>query len=333
MLMLDIIHLSIAQGERVLVFTRSIPTLDYLQQAVEASGILATSGSSLRIDGSTNVSYHQDLIDSFNTPNSPHYLFFISSDTGSIGVNLVAASRVIIFDVGWNPLYDEQAIAHAYRYGQHRRVYVYRLITVGTWEDNMFSNNMFKVSMTRRVVDRQSTGRRITRDDMWRYFQHLLLNPPTISTDDVAHLVQEYHDDSVFTALLADHASSLTKVTPQATLVAEEEEHLLEGDSEIIKSMVIAELQHFGRIPVASMPQVNASSTLGVSAMAAANNAASAAFNSSRPQLLRPPLPPLTQAPTSSAASTSSTAVLIDTSNPMWYDIRCQKVNIVKVVL
>ncbi|KAJ2815934.1 hypothetical protein GGI24_005883 [Coemansia furcata] len=192
---------------------------------------------------------------------------------------------------------------------------------------------MFKVAMTHRIVDHQSTGCRITCDDMRCYFQYPSLNPPTISTDDVAHLVQEYHDDSVFTALLADHASSLTKVTPQATLVTEEEEHLLEGDSEIIKSMVIAELQHFGWIPVASMPQVNVSSTLGVSAMATANNAALAAFNSSCPQLLRPPLPPLTQAPTSSAASTSSTAVSIDTSNPMWYDIRRQKVNIVKVVL
>ncbi|KAJ2836967.1 hypothetical protein FBU31_001242 [Coemansia sp. 'formosensis'] len=187
--------------------------------------------------------------------------------------------------------------------------------------------------MTRRIVDRQSTGCRITRDDMWRYFQHPLLNPPTISTDDIAHLAQEYHDDSEFTTLLVDHASSLTKVTPQATLVAEEEEHLLEGDSEIIKSMVIAGLQCFGRIPVTSTPQVNASSTSGVSAMAAANLAASAAFNSSCPQMLRPPLHPLTQVPTSSAESTPSTAVSIDTSNPMWYDIRRQKVNVVKVIL
>ncbi|KAJ2818595.1 hypothetical protein FBU31_005817 [Coemansia sp. 'formosensis'] len=192
---------------------------------------------------------------------------------------------------------------------------------------------MFKVAMTRRVVDRQSTGRRITRDDMRRYFQHPSLNPPTISTDDVAHLAQEYHDDSVFTTLLADHASNLTKVTPQATLVAEEEEHLLEGDSEIIKSMVIAELQRFGRIPVTSTPQVNVSSTSGVSAMAAANLAASAASNSSRPRMLHPPLPPLPQAPPPSAASTSSTAVSIDTTNPMWYDIRRQKVNVVKVIL
>ncbi|KAJ2824647.1 hypothetical protein GGI24_003353 [Coemansia furcata] len=165
-LMLDIIHLSIAQGERVLVFMCSIPTLDYLQQAVQASGILATSGSSLRIDGSTNVSYCQDLIDSFNAPDLPHYLFFISSATGLISVNLVTASQVIIFYIGWNLLYNEQAIACAYHYGQHHHVYVYHLITAGTWEDNMFSNNMFKAAMTHHVVDHQSTGCRITCDDM-----------------------------------------------------------------------------------------------------------------------------------------------------------------------
>ncbi|KAJ2353485.1 hypothetical protein GGH92_000626 [Coemansia sp. RSA 2673] len=331
-LMLDIIRLSIAQGERVLVFTRSIPTLDYLQQAVDASGILAaTSGSSLRIDGSTNIAHRQDLIDSFNAPNSPHYLFFISSGTGSIGVNLVAASRVIIFDVGWNPLYDEQAIARAYRYGQRRRVYVYRLITAGTWEDNLFSNNLFKVAMTRRVVDRQTTGRRNTRDEMRRYFQHPPLTSPPISADDMARLAEEYHDDSVFTTLLAEHASNLAKVTPQATLVAEEEEHLLEGDSEVIKSMINAEMQRFGQIPVTNSPQPDDSTTTPVSALAAANRVASAAINSSRPRAIRPLLPrPLPRAPLPAGAAATH---MIDSSHPFWYDIRRQKVSIVKGIL
>ncbi|KAJ2064655.1 hypothetical protein GGI17_000797 [Coemansia sp. S146] len=334
-LMLDIIRLSIAQGERVLVFTRSIPALDYLQQAVEASGILAaTSGSSLRIDGSTNIACRQDLIDSFNAPNSPHYLFFISSGTGSIGVNLVAASRVIIFDVGWNPLYDEQAIARAYRYGQRRRVYVYRLITAGTWEDNLFSNNLFKVAMTRRVVDRQTTGRRNTRDEMRRYFQHPPLVSPTIPADDVARLAEEYHDDSVFTTLLTDHASNLAKVTPQATLVAEEEEHLLEGDSEVIKSMINAEMQRFGQTPVTNSSQTNASTSTPVSALAAANRAASISINSSRPCTLRPPvpLPPPPRAATPATATTTTTS-MVDTSHPLWYDIRRQKVAVVKDLL
>ncbi|KAJ2883767.1 hypothetical protein H4R27_002537 [Coemansia aciculifera] len=333
MLMLDIIRLSIAQGERVLVFTRSIPTLDYLQQAVDASGILAaTSGSSLRIDGSTNIAYRQDLIDSFNAPNSPHYLFFISSGTGSIGVNLVAASRVIIFDVGWNPLYDEQAIARAYRYGQRRRVYVYRLITAGTWEDNLFSNNLFKVAMTRRVVDRQTTGRRNTRDEMRRYFQHPPLISPTISTDDVARLAEEYHDDSVFTTLLTDHASNLAKVTPQATLVAEEEEHLLEGDSEVIKLMINAEMQRFGQIPVTNSPQTDASASTPVSALTAANRAASAAINLSRPRTVRPPVPP-PPLPRAATPATATSTNMIDASHPLWYDIRRQKVAVVKDLL
>ncbi|KAJ2734834.1 hypothetical protein IW152_002052 [Coemansia sp. BCRC 34962] len=322
-LMLDIIRHSIALGERVLIFTRSIPALDYLQKAVDASGILhATSaGRSLRIDGSTNVALRQDIIDSFNAPNSPHYLFFISSGTGSIGVNLVAASRVIIFDVGWNPLYDEQAVARAYRYGQRRRVYVYRLITSGTWEDNMFSNNMFKVAMTRRVVDRQTTGRRNTRDDMRRYFQCPPLVSPTIPADDLARLADEYQDDAVFTALLGEHASNLAKVTPQATLVAEEEEHLQEGDTEIIKSMVVSELQRFGQIPATILSPAGLSATSMGLPIATAR---------SRPmQQPVPPFPPLSQ----ESLSTVVPGLSIDMSNPKWYDIRRQKTNIVKYAL
>ncbi|KAJ2740541.1 hypothetical protein GGI20_005752, partial [Coemansia sp. BCRC 34301] len=266
-LLLDIIRHSIALGERVLVFSRSIPTLDYLQKTVDVSGILdVTGGHSLRMDGSTLVTSRQALVDSFNAPNSPHYVFFISSRTGSIGVNLVAASRVIIFDVGWNPLYDEQAIARAYRYGQTRRVYVYRLMTFGTWEDNLFSNNTFKVAMTRRVVDRQTTGRRNTREDMRRYYQHPPLVSPTITDGELARLTEEYCDDSVFTSLLTRYAPTLAKVVPQATLVAEEEENLLEGDTELIQSLVQSELERFGHIPASSSSSsVSAAMPLAVS--------------------------------------------------------------------
>ncbi|KAI8321548.1 hypothetical protein GQ54DRAFT_261630, partial [Martensiomyces pterosporus] len=177
MLVLQIIRKSAQAGERVLVFSRSIPTLDYLQWMVEAAGVAAgpnktgaaSSKTTLRIDGQTPVNSRQGLIDKFNAPSSPYYVFFISSGTGSIGINLVAASRVILYDIGWNPLYDEQAVARAYRYGQRRRVYVYRLLTTGTWEDRLFNNNVFKVGMTRRVVDKQSMGRRISKEDMQRY--------------------------------------------------------------------------------------------------------------------------------------------------------------------
>ncbi|KAJ2077379.1 hypothetical protein H4R24_005168 [Coemansia sp. RSA 988] len=254
LLMLDIIQQSVKLGERVLVFSRYISTLDYLQWVVEYTGAAAggstLSGRSthktLRIDGTIPVSRRQQLIDQFNSPASRYSVFFISSGTGSIGINLVAASRVIVFDIGWNPLYDEQAVARVYRYGQKRQVYVYRLLTTDTWEDRLFNNYIFKVGMARCVVDKQTMNRQIAKDDMRKYFQRPAQNIASISADHIANLTQEYRDDFVLATLLAKYAYALARVMPQATLLANEDDNLqIEME---VQAMVLQEQQRLGLI-------------------------------------------------------------------------------------
>jgi superfamily II DNA or RNA helicase len=67
----------------------------------------------------------------------PSCRLFLSTDAGSVGLNLQAASVVISLDVPWNPARLEQRIARAWRKHQHRSVQVINLISEGTIEHRM----------------------------------------------------------------------------------------------------------------------------------------------------------------------------------------------------
>jgi hypothetical protein len=149
----QILDEAIMVGDKVLVFSQSIPTMDYLDTLLQKSG-----RSYLRIDGRTPGADRQALCKRFNTSNSEH-VFLISTRAGALGLNIFGANRVVIFDFLFNPTWEEQAIGRAYRLGQKKPVFVYRFVAGGTFEDNIFNKAVFKSQLAVRVVDKINTIR------------------------------------------------------------------------------------------------------------------------------------------------------------------------------
>lgn len=93
-------------------------TLDLLQNLCLHMGY-----TFCRLDGHTPTSQRQRLVDSFNSPYSQNFLFLLSSKAGGVGLNLVGASHLVLYDIDWNPANDIQ-VRHTHAYKNHEAWFV-----------------------------------------------------------------------------------------------------------------------------------------------------------------------------------------------------------------
>ncbi|KAJ1962992.1 hypothetical protein IWQ62_003357 [Dispira parvispora] len=174
--LLRIVRMCQQKREKVLVFTRSIPTIYFLEHLFKQG---PNRIKALRLDGATPMQNRQALVDTFNKDWS-YTVFLMSSGAGSLGLNITSANRVILVDVGWNPSFDEQAVARAYRYGQTKPVFVYRLSSCGTLEDKIFKNNIHKEGLSKRVVDQRNVEKHFTKLQLKSYWAVPPQDPPSL---------------------------------------------------------------------------------------------------------------------------------------------------------
>ena len=135
------------QGHKTLLFAQHRIMLDILEKYIRSMAGLDYR----RMDGTTNISTRQSLVDEFNN-NSDVHVFLLTTKVGGLGVNLTGADRVIIYDPDWNPSTDVQARERAWRLGQKREVMIYRLMTAGTIEEKIYHRQLFKQFLTNKIL-------------------------------------------------------------------------------------------------------------------------------------------------------------------------------------
>lgn len=80
------------------------------------------------------------------------FAFMLTTKTGGVGLNLIGADRVVIYDPDWNPSTDLQARERSWRIGQEKDVAVYRFLSAGTIEEKIYHRQLFKQFVSNKVL-------------------------------------------------------------------------------------------------------------------------------------------------------------------------------------
>jgi DNA repair and recombination protein RAD54B len=106
-------------------------------------------------------------VDEFNkTPSHRLFALLLSSRAGGVGLNLVGASRLVLFDADWNPATDLQAMARVHRPGQTRHTFIYRLLCAGGLDEKIWQRQVVKLELAERIVDSRDSATSFTLEEL-----------------------------------------------------------------------------------------------------------------------------------------------------------------------
>lgn len=171
-------------NHRVLIFSQMVKMLDILGDYLHLRG-----HQFQRLDGTIAAGPRRIAIDHFNAPESNDFCFLLSTRAGGLGINLMTADTVILFDSDWNPQADLQAMARAHRIGQKNPVTIYRLVSKDTVEEEVLERARNKLMLEFITIQRGVTDKdaRDLNDRMVR--AGVAVAEPT-SSDDISRILK-----------------------------------------------------------------------------------------------------------------------------------------------
>lgn len=125
----EILENIIESREKVIIFTSYKKMFDIFEHDLPSRfGVRLWT-----INGETVVSERQQIVDVFNSHPLPAILVLNPRAAGT-GLNITGANHVVHYNLEWNPALEDQSSARAYRKGQEKTVFVYRLFYANTVE-------------------------------------------------------------------------------------------------------------------------------------------------------------------------------------------------------
>jgi len=155
----------LAEGRKILVFSQFTSMLGLIEEELEARNIPYAILTGETRDRAAQVAAFQQ---------GAMPVFLISLKAGGVGLNLTAADTVIHYDPWWNPAAENQATDRAWRIGQDKPVFVYKLIARGTLEEKIQQLQQKKSELAQSILaEGESQSMALTQEDLQAIFAPL----------------------------------------------------------------------------------------------------------------------------------------------------------------
>jgi SNF2 family DNA or RNA helicase len=146
------------EGQKVLVFSQFVELLELLRPF-----IVQRKWPLFFLTGATEN--RGELVQQFQSSSGPG-VFLISLKAGGFGLNLTAASYVVLFDPWWNPAVENQAIDRTHRIGQVNKVIAYRLLIKNSIEEKIRELQKQKKALMEDVLGEERFAQSLTLEDL-----------------------------------------------------------------------------------------------------------------------------------------------------------------------